>query len=302
MFQEKIRESYERLSPGYRKLADFIVTHTLDAAFLTATELSRRVGVDPATVVRFAQELGYTGYRELSREIKLHVRDQVTATARKTSEAESDEALLHGLVQNATENLQRFVTTEMTTLAEAAGLLRQAPRIWVAGEYTAYHAAAFITQSLQIIGCPVEAFHPSMMETASVLSRMKEGDVLLALAIGNPGLDTGYAVHMARTKGVRTICISEFGVALPTREAEISIIVPTQSTIGAPSFGVSLLLLSIVWEAMAKRQSDQTAESYTAVQDYMGQLLTLRAQTPEYDVSSPQSVWSGHLRDGNGHE
>ena len=74
MFQDRIRANYDGLTPGFRKLADFIMNSTLDVAFLTATELSRRVGVDPATVVRFAQELGYSGFRELSIEIKRYVR------------------------------------------------------------------------------------------------------------------------------------------------------------------------------------------------------------------------------------
>ena len=74
MFKERIRKYYDALTPGFRKLADFIMQNTLDAAFLTASELARRVDVDPATVVRFSQEIGYSGYRELSREIKRYVR------------------------------------------------------------------------------------------------------------------------------------------------------------------------------------------------------------------------------------
>ena len=69
MFQDRIREYYDNLTPGFRRLADFLLNYTLDAAFLTASELARRVKVDPATVVRFSQDIGYSGYRELSREI-----------------------------------------------------------------------------------------------------------------------------------------------------------------------------------------------------------------------------------------
>ncbi len=44
MFKERIRENYDGLTPGFRKLADFIMDSTLDVAFLTATELSKRGG------------------------------------------------------------------------------------------------------------------------------------------------------------------------------------------------------------------------------------------------------------------
>ena len=83
MFRDKIQENYEELSPRFRSLADFILENTLDVGFLTATELARRVGVDPATVVRFSQELGYSGYRELSREIKRYINQQLAQRYKK---------------------------------------------------------------------------------------------------------------------------------------------------------------------------------------------------------------------------
>ncbi len=55
------------------------------AALMTATELAHQVDVDAATVVRFAQRLGYDGFPQLQSEIKdkvkqdLLVRPEVTA-------------------------------------------------------------------------------------------------------------------------------------------------------------------------------------------------------------------------------
>jgi len=40
VFKERIREYYDDLTPGFRKLADFLVLNTMDAAFLTASELA----------------------------------------------------------------------------------------------------------------------------------------------------------------------------------------------------------------------------------------------------------------------
>ena len=40
MFKDRIRNGYAQFSPGFRRLADFILNHTLEAALLTATELA----------------------------------------------------------------------------------------------------------------------------------------------------------------------------------------------------------------------------------------------------------------------
>lgn len=291
MFQDLIREHYEELSPGFRRLADFIMNSTLDAAFLTATELSRRVDVDPATVVRFAQELGYSGYRELSREIKHYVRDQVTATYRKAAEAGTVEALLHALLESAQQNVQQFATTELFGLAEAARILSGAKRIWISGEYMGYDIARFMAKNFEALGMIAQAFSPSMMETASIVSRMAEGDVLLALCNSGPNVDTGYAVHLARAKGLKTVCIGASGVILPAREAELVITVPVKTPAGVPAFGVMTQALSLLFEALANQRPEKTAELFLALQENQGLLLDLRLNTPEYEIASPQESW-----------
>jgi len=141
VFKERIREYYDDLTPGFRKLADFLVLNTMDAAFLTASELARQVGVDPATVVRFSQEIGYSGYRELSREIKRYVRDQVTATYREAKEAKTEEDVLNVILDNTEQQLQHFRATEIPSLAKVIEVLKQASRIWITGEFTSFDLA-----------------------------------------------------------------------------------------------------------------------------------------------------------------
>ncbi len=85
-------------------------------------------------MVRFAQELGYSGFRELSREIKRYVRDRVTASYRKVQQAGSTEEVLQGLVENARQNIEYFVTTDLASIVNALEALRKANTIWCTGE------------------------------------------------------------------------------------------------------------------------------------------------------------------------
>lgn len=290
MFQERIRENYENLTPGFRKLADYVMNNTLDAAFMTATELSRRVSVDPATVVRFAQELGYSGYRELSREVKSYVRDQVTATYRLAEEADSTAALVQALVENAKQNMQYFVTTDLLQVVKTVDILKAAQTIWITGEYTGYDIAQFMAKKFASFGMAAIAFHPSMGETASILTKMHAGDVLLAFAGTETSLDAGYTVRLAREKGLQTITITSSGVTLPARESDITIIVPSKSPTGAPTFGPLLEVMALIWEAVMHNRPE-TQSKLQQLQENMSTLLQMRAETPEYEVASPQKLW-----------
>ena len=285
MFRERIREYYDALTPGFRKLADFLMQNTLDAAFLTASELARRVGVDPATVVRFSQEIGYSGFRELSREIKRYVRDQVTATYREAQEAKTDEDIVNVILDNTEQQIQHFRTTETQELAKAVELLKAASHIWVTGEFTSYDMAAFLARSLDpTLGIPATYFQPSIAATAASVARMQPDDVLLALVIGIPGLDTGYAVQLAKQKGLGTVCLTNSGTVLPAREADVTVIVPTKSPLIVASFNVALLMLGVLWEAVAAGNPEASAEAFTAVHGNMSEILELRAKTASYEI------------------
>ena len=291
MFQERIRENYEALTPGFRKLADFIMNSTLDVAFLTATELSRRVGVDPATVVRFAQEIGYSGFRELSREIKRYVRNQVTATTQQVQGAESVETLLATLMSNDAQNLQHFMTTDTACLVQAIEVLRVAPRLWFTGEFSGYEVAAFVAKQFQMYGISALAFQPSMGETATHVLQMEPGDALVAFAGNDPSVDTGYAIRMAKAKGVKTIAVTGSGVILPAREADIAISVSGKSPSSVPTFGTRMQVLSLLWEAVMVTRVGNTARTLEeALHNNMERLRKLRAETPEYEVGAPQEI------------
>jgi DNA-binding MurR/RpiR family transcriptional regulator len=198
-------------------------------------------------------------------------------------------------VQNTQQNFEHFVTTDLSNVGEAVELLKEAPHVWIVAEHMGYDLANFMAKNLQDLGISSSAFYPSMSETASVISQMKEGEVLLALVNEGPSIDAGYAVKLAKDKGITTLCLTGSGVALPAREADLAIIVPIKTPAGVPSFGAEMLVLSIMWEALASSLEEQTADNLKTRRDNMAKILKVRAETPEYEVSSPHDIWGDHL-------
>mgnify|MGYP006282874317 CR=1 FL=1 len=283
MFEERIREHYESLTPGFRKLADFITSQTLDAAFLTGTELARRVGVDQATVVRFAQHIGYSGYRALSQEIEDHVLQKVTASYRKAAEAETEEELIQGLAENTEQTLRECVATEGPQITEAVRLLQDAPHIWIAAEFVMHHLAEYIAEVFRGLEIPATAVHPTTQTSSATLARMQEGEALLALSIYFPHVDTGHLINLAREKGLHTISITDYGNGLPARKSEVTIKVSTKSPIILPSIGPAFNVLQIIAASVIAHRSERSAKALTGYNDYLGQILELRTKTFEND-------------------
>ncbi len=299
-FQERIRERYEKLTPGFRRLADFLSEETLDAAFLTATELSRRVQVDPATVVRFAQELGYSGYRELSRKVKAYVRAQIKGSYRHVEEAEGEEARLAALVEYKSEQLRRFWASSKSDVVRAVEMLMAAQRLWVVAEGADSYVAAFAASRFEALGFEGRTIVPTMTDAAEALLGMQEGDLLLAIVSEEPALDTAAVVELAGKQGVRTICISSKNVAKAAREAEVVLHVPSKSAIAPFDFSTVMAVLSLLWEMVAQARGEVVAQRQEARQEMLERLFQSRLETEAYEIVSVRKVWEERLNEQEG--
>ena len=65
-----IQMKFTRLSKGQKLIAEYILKHYDKAAFMTAAKLGNSVGVSESTVVRFANELGFSGYPKLQKALQ----------------------------------------------------------------------------------------------------------------------------------------------------------------------------------------------------------------------------------------
>lgn len=63
--RELVLARYPSLPDHQRKVADFLLHHIREVPFLSIMEIERRCGTSKATVVRLAQNLGFSGFLEL---------------------------------------------------------------------------------------------------------------------------------------------------------------------------------------------------------------------------------------------
>ena len=67
---ERLRRDFDRFSPAQQSLARYLSEHLAETPMLSAHEVARSAHCSPATVVRFAQTLGYAGYPEMQRVVR----------------------------------------------------------------------------------------------------------------------------------------------------------------------------------------------------------------------------------------
>ena len=279
MFRKKIQEKYDDLTPSFRKLADFMLQNQLDAAFMTATELADRLGVDAATVVRFAQELGYSGFRELSKEIQEVVRSELKAAYTAELDAEEDLRLFRSLLGNEKHNLelaQDRLSEQVNSLLPA---LLEADRIWVVGQGTCVHLAGLCANALREVGLPAVAVGTDPLEAATNLKEIGERDLVVGFSLTGMDLDTANVVRFARERGARTFVFGASSVAAAALEAETAIICPGPTQTDVPSFTGLAAMIVVVVAGFAARYPEEAGAMTEAVRSSYQELLEMQVES-----------------------
>jgi DNA-binding MurR/RpiR family transcriptional regulator len=111
-----IRDTYGNFNDTNRKISDFIFNNLELATFASLTEISKKVGVSDATLVRFARELGYKGFTELREDLVAYIR-QIIYPAEKASLLEGQDK--HPLIDLVTNKDIEYITKTM------AGIYKQ---------------------------------------------------------------------------------------------------------------------------------------------------------------------------------
>ncbi len=292
MFRERIQEKYEQLSPRFRSLADFILENTLDVGFLTATELARRVGVDPATVVRFSQDLGYSGYRELSREIKHYINQELALRYQKGApETEGIESQIALAIDELSDRVLSL-KADTGNIRAIAETLHQATRVFVVSKADGYGLAGLWATYLQLIGIDAQVMQAELGKAALLLRDAEAGDVVFAIALGlDPDTEIGHLLAVAREQGLKTIAVTTSPTLQPARQAELSFTAAAKAVEGYPFFAALTALLSVIWQTLIILKGQAAHEGIHATMNELNKLVTAQEKAPAYDFAALLRLW-----------
>ena len=291
MYRDRIRTIYEHLSPGYRRIADFLLTHYQDAAFMTAAEVARQATVDTALVVRFAQRLGYPGYPELIGDIQEDVKRDLRAVYEPPAgDDSSGQILRRNLMQdrNSLEYMHLHLDVEMVdTVVDA---ILHASRLFVVGEGSAGYMAEGFAQQMLILGLPAHAISGELAGPGVKKGAIQPGDVFLGLGLTamTPGVSA--MLKMARAAKAKTAVIVGSLAHPLAAVAEHVLVAPVQTTENMPSWTALAGMLNGLSQTVAVRKGEPAANGMLDSDQY----LNAYAETLRQQLSRRREIAKAH--------
>ena len=207
MFRERITRNYQSLSPSFKKIADFILTSHQRVAFLSASRLAKHLGVDVATVTRFAQQLGYDGYTQLIREIQETVLEEMReARAPVTSRLETAEGSFAHTLWRDWANLEKTIKNVPSDQAEAAmAAIRSADRIYFVSEGAGAGLAIAFAAYLNMIKPEAYALVKGPFDLALALKDLGPDDLVIGIGFTSYAYAATKALEYAQKVGAKSV-------------------------------------------------------------------------------------------------
>lgn len=261
-FLERIRREYSHLTRSQQRLADFITSSYLDVAFLSSTDLAAQLGLDPGTVTRFAQRLGYRGYPDLAEDIQELVRRELRDIWEPPAEEPTIADLFRQSIDNGRRNLEEIIICNpKERIVQMVTILEEARRIFILTPTAmAYHQGALLKYLLLAAGFPVYEVCGDLLSMSLCLRDAGEGDVFIGVGHTRYGADVGTALRQVQAKGARTIGLVGTVTSPIAKVCEVSLICPLRALVAIPSF---LGLAGAIWslfEVLALRKGIQAEE------------------------------------------
>jgi len=286
MFQEKISQHYARLGRNQKKIADFLTQQYHQAAFINAYALSQQLGVDPATVTRFAQRLGYAGYPELLREIQAMVKKELKPAPKPPAErADAGSLFLRALAQEK-ENLQKAMThAKGETVAEVVSALRAARNIYVVAQGLAKGPAQiFISHLQRLLEMPAQLVAAELLEAPMSLSSLSGEDVVMGVGLSALHDDTAQILRLAQSRGARTIGLAASHTSPIASTADLILVYAGESIAGTPSVGSLTAILVALFQVIALQESEKFNTLKEGLQANLNWLLEDREEKRVQDA------------------
>src|SRR5512139_694581 len=264
-YEERIRRERLQMSKSFAKLADFLLDSYVEASFMTASELAHALNLDAATVVRFSQHLGYKGFPQLQREIRMKVKADLLI---RPQQAEVDNSLpgvaastLHDLARDLEQTRISLDTEALNTLVEKIGLSR---RITVMCDAPAQPAAYNLVYFLEQGGFPIHIARAGAVDLARVIHVASQQDLHLAIDITGQATYIANALAESRELGIPTAAIVSVA-SLPTaRSADVVLAAQARPNVASGTVIVGALI-SVLAETLRWRFTGRFAGAEQAI-------------------------------------
>lgn len=264
-----IQIKFPRLSKGQKLIAEYILKHYDKAAFMTAAKLGASVGVSESTVVRFANELDFTGYPKLQKALQELIKNKLTTVQRieLSNDFITQENALKGVLKADMENIRATLEKiNYKTFDEIVNSLFEAEKIYIIGLRSSSALAEFLAFYLNLILDNVKVVAYGVSDIFEQMLNVNEKDVVIGIGFPRYATRTVEALAFAKSRNAKVVAITDGLLSPLAAKADYTLIAQSNMASFVDSLVAPLSVINALIIAVGLREKEKISRTFTTLE------------------------------------
>ncbi len=266
-----IKSMVPSLTGNQRKVAEFFLGNLNVVALLPIKTIALQANVSEASIVRFAQTLGYQGYKELKNELSASLQTQLSPSQKYQATLdglENTSEALNRVTKNALSNINATIhDLEPQTLAEIADRIIKARRIYCFGVEISSIFARLLTFLLRLY--TYESHHLSLdfLPFQEQIATLSKQDLLVAFSFSPYSRETIETLSLADRLNIPSIVFTDRRTAPATQFANIAVFIQTDNIMFSNSLSAVAVVINAIITELNIRDRTRTLEALNLIEN-----------------------------------
>ncbi|MBC2835065.1 MurR/RpiR family transcriptional regulator [Paragemmobacter straminiformis] len=257
-----IHDRYEDMSKSYQRIALYLTQNPNDVAVLSVNAIGQKCGIHASSFVRYAQSLGYKGFKELQ---AVFQRRLSTAAPGFDARVRALEAELGGAREGELGFLADLVTRDVASLqdllsnmdagqlAEAAALMEASDTIYLLGQLRSAPVVELLRYVLTMLGKRTVLLDAGGGLATHMAKVARPTDMLFVVSFRFYATEVVNVAEETAGRGVPIIAITDSTLSPYAKMAKIMFAVPEHEYTFSRSLAAPMCLAQALCVALASR-------------------------------------------------
>lgn len=264
-----IHDDYARFSPTYRIIAEFLTQNPNEIGVYSVKALAARCGVHASSLVRFAQALGYRGFKDLQAVFQQRL---ITAAPGFVARVERLKAELAATGADSLRGLMRDVVVRdiaalegllesaaEADLARAVEILAGARTVYLIGQLRSEPVVGLMRYVLTMLGRRAVLLDPAGGLATHMARVIGPDDAMVAVSFRFYATEVVNVVEAVAASGAPIVAISDSTLSPLAKSATVLFSVPEHEYTFARSLAAPMCLAQALMIGLAARLNDGAA-------------------------------------------
>lgn len=258
-----IHDRYDDMSKSYQTIAVYLTQNPNDVAVLSVTAIAERCDIHASNFVRYAQSLGYTGFKDLQSVFQRRLStaapgfDARISALKQELGASGDHSglgFLRDLVVRDVTSLQDLLAdVTADQINRAAEMLEHADTIYLVGQLRSVPVVELLRYVLTMLGKRTVLLDASGGLATHMAKVMRPTDLLFAVSFRFYATEVVNIVEQTAARGVPIVAISDSSLSPLAKSAAVLFAVPEHEYTFSRSLAAPMCLAQAVCVALAAR-------------------------------------------------